>query len=308
VNGEWAILRRNANYRGPRTGVLDAIALREGLDPEQAVSRVQRGEFDGLLLDDALLRPGGAVAQRFAGQQSAGTVTYRAFATRSLHYLALNAGAGPLRDAALRQALAAASDRRALAVVQGATPTDELLPPDPARVGDTGNLAPAEVLDRPGPVRLAMAVQRGCDRCGQFADTVASAVNGLGVSITAVEVANPRAAIRADPAKFDMVDLSTNVPYPDAAAFFAQMLGHDVPRAWLSPSTQSAIARLDTLSGTRREEAAGRLAQRLQRSDVPVIAYGADAIGTLLGPRLACRSWNGIDAGPDLAALCLNDE
>ena len=105
-----------------------------------------------------------------------------------------------------------------------------------------------------------------------------------------------------------MVDLSTNVPYPDPAAFLDRMLGYDVPRAWLPPSTQAAIARLDTLSGRRREEAARRLAQHLQRSDVPVIAYGADAIGTLLGPRLACRTWNGIDAGPDLAALCLNGE
>ena len=39
--------------------------------------------FDGLLLDDALLRPGGAVAHRFAGEQSSGAVTYRAFATRT---------------------------------------------------------------------------------------------------------------------------------------------------------------------------------------------------------------------------------
>jgi ABC-type oligopeptide transport system substrate-binding subunit len=308
VNGEWAILRRNPSYRGPRTGVLDAIALREGLDPEQAVSRVQRGEFDGLLLDDALLRPGGAVADRFAGEQPSGAVTYRAFATRSLRYLALNAGAGPLRNAALRQALAAAIARRPLAVVQGATPTDGLLPPEPASVGDTGNLAPAEVLDGSGPVTLSMALQRGCERCRQFADTVASALKELGMSVPAVQVENPQTAVRARHANFDIVDLSTNVPYPDAAAFLARMLGHDVPRAWLSPSTQSAIARLDTLSGRRREEAARRLARHLQRSDVPVIAYGADATGTLLGPRLACRTWNGIDAGPDLAALCLSGE
>jgi hypothetical protein len=68
------------------------------------------------------------------------------------------------------------------------------------------------------------------------------------------------------------------------------------------------IARLDTHRGRRREEAAQRLAQHLQRSDVPVIAYGADATGTLLGPQLGCRTWNGVDAGPNLAALCLNGE
>ena len=308
VNGEWAILKRNPNYRGPRPGPLDALALREGLDPEQAVSRVQRGEFDGLLLDDALLQPGGAVARRFGGEQPPDTVTYRAFPTRTVHYLALNAGAGPLRDAALRQALAAAIDRRPLAVVQDATPTDGLLPPPPSSLGDTGDSAPAERLDRPGHASLSIAVQRGCERCRQFAHTVASALKVLGVSVVAVEVENPQAAIRAKRSKFDLIDLSTNVPYPDPAAFLQRMLGYDVPRAWLPRFTQAAIARLDTLSGRRREEAALRLARHLQRSDVPVIAYGADAIGSLLGPRLGCRTWNGIDAGPDLAALCLNGE
>jgi DNA-binding SARP family transcriptional activator len=308
VNGEWAILKRNPNYRGPRPGPLDALALREGLDPEQAVSRVQNGEFDGILLDDALLEPGGAVARRFAAEQSRGAVTYRAFSTRTVRYLALNAGAGPLRSPALRQAITAATDRRALAVVQGSTPTDGLLPPGPASVGHTGNGPPAEALDRPRPVSLSMAVQRGCERCRQFANTVASALNELGISVAAVEVKNPQAAIRASPERFDLIDLNTNVPYPDLAAFLERMLGYDVPRAWLPRSTQAAIARLDTLSGRRREEAALRLAQHLQQRAVPVIAYGADAIGTLLGPRLGCRTWNGMDAGPELAALCLNGE
>ena len=306
VNGEWAILKRNPNYRGPRPGPLDALALREGLDPEQAVSRVQRGEFDGLLLDDALLQPGGAVARRFGGEQPPDTVTYRAFPTRTVHYLALNAGAGPLRDAALRRAIATAIDRRALAVVQDATPTDGLLPPPPSSLGVTGDRASAERLDRSGHASLSMAVQRGCERCRQFGNTVASALEELGVSVAAVEVKKPRAAIRADRSRFDLIDLSTNVPYQDRAAFLERMLGADVPRPWLPPSTEAAIARLDTLSGGRRERVARRLAQRLQQTDVPVIAYGADTIGTLLGQRLDCRSWNGIDAGPDLAALCLN--
>jgi ABC-type oligopeptide transport system substrate-binding subunit len=157
-------------------------------------------------------------------------------------------------------------------------------------------------------VSLSMAVQRGCERCRQFVSTVASALNELGVSVAAVEVENPQGAIRANRAKFDLIDLSTNVPYPDPAAFLERMLGDDVPRAWLPPSTRAAMARLDTQSGRRSQEAAQRLAQHLQRSDVPVIAYGADAIGTLLGPRLGCRAWNGIDAGPDLATLCVNGE
>ena len=307
-NGDWAILRPNPNYRGPRRGTLDALAFREGLDPEQAVSRVQRGEFDGLLLDDALLQPGGAVAHRFAGEQPPGGVTYHAFPTRTVRYLALNAGAGPLREAALRHAIAAAIDRRALAAVQDTTAADRLLPPDPGSVGEKRAPASEGDVDRSGRVSLSMAVQSGCERCRQFANTVGSALNELGLSVAAVAVEDPPAAIRANRGKFDLIDLSTNVPYRDPAAFLERMLGADVPRPWLPPSTEAAIARLDGMSGGRRERVARRLAQRLQQTDVPVIAYGVDTIGTLLGPRLGCRSWNGIDAGPDLAALCLNGE
>jgi hypothetical protein len=153
-----------------------------------------------------------------------------------------------------------------------------------------------------------MAVERGCERCQQFANTVASALHELGLHVATVAVEDPQAAIRANRARFDLVDLSTNVPHPDPAAFLERMLGYHVPRGWLPASTQTAIARLDTLSGRRREAAALRLADHLKRTDVPVIAYGADAIGTLLGPRLGCRTWNGIDAGPDLVALCLRSD
>ena len=255
VNGEWAILKRNPNYRGPRRGALDALALREGLDPEQAVSRVQRGEFDGLLLDDALLRPGGAVAHRFAGEQSSGAVTYRAFPTRTVRYLALNAGAGPLRDAALRQAVAAAIDRRALAVVQGATPTDGLLPPEPASVGDTGDRAPAVGVDPAGRAALdggaawlrpLPAVRRhrglGPGRARR------QRRRGRGREPAGRHSSQSREVRPSRPQHQRPAPGSGRVPRADA--------GHDVPRGWLPTSTQAAIARLDTLSVRRREEAA----------------------------------------------------
>ena len=65
-NGEYMILKRNPSYSGPRPARLDAIAFREGFSPETAVGRVEAGLWDGALLDDPLLAPGGLVARHAA--------------------------------------------------------------------------------------------------------------------------------------------------------------------------------------------------------------------------------------------------
>ena len=56
---------------------------------------------------------------------------------------------------------------------------------------------------------------------------------------------------------------------------------------------------LDALDGGARGGPAGRLATR----DVPVVAYGTDTLGAVVGPRLGCGVWNGSTQELDLAAL-----
>jgi hypothetical protein len=51
------------NYSGPHPAKLDAIAFREGISSEHAVARVRSGEWDGAILFDDLLAPGGVVAR-----------------------------------------------------------------------------------------------------------------------------------------------------------------------------------------------------------------------------------------------------
>ena len=63
LNGEYEIVKRNPNYTGPRPARLDAIAFREGISPEHAVARVRSGAWEGALLQDDLLAPGGDVAR-----------------------------------------------------------------------------------------------------------------------------------------------------------------------------------------------------------------------------------------------------
>src|SRR5262249_26255105 len=63
INGEYLILERNPNYGGPPPAKLDAIAFREGISDEHAVARVRSGAWDGAILFDDLLAPGGAAAR-----------------------------------------------------------------------------------------------------------------------------------------------------------------------------------------------------------------------------------------------------
>jgi ABC-type transport system substrate-binding protein len=68
-NGEYQILKRNPNYTGPLAPKLDAIAFREGLSSENAVARLRSDEWDGAILFDDLLAPGGVVARQTAADE-----------------------------------------------------------------------------------------------------------------------------------------------------------------------------------------------------------------------------------------------
>jgi ABC-type transport system substrate-binding protein len=302
ANGEWTLLKRNPNYRGPHPARLDAIVLRVGLDPERAVAKVENGDWQGLSLDDPLLRPERAVARRFGGT---GSIRYFALPSARLEYLALNGGRGPLRDASLRRRVAGAIDRAALASSSDLTPTAGLLPPA-LRGGSIVGPARESRPRRKPHVTLRIAVDQACgESCALFASQIAAHLRPLGIDVVSVVSSNLPAAMRDPAARIDMATLATDFPYPDPASFLAQMLGHDVPASWLPQTTRAALTRLDSLSGSGRDRAAVALARRLGDVDVPVVAFGTPQMGVLLGPELGCRRWDAFDSELDLAALCI---
>jgi ABC-type oligopeptide transport system substrate-binding subunit len=150
-----------------------------------------------------------------------------------------------------------------------------------------------------------MAVQAGEHRSRAFADLVRSALAPLGIEVRPVAVADVSASLRDPAANIQLAALGTQLDYPDPASFLTQMLGHDVPTTWLPRSVHSQVLRLNRLSESARDRAAIRLASRLAKREVPVVAYGTPTLGAVLGDGLGCRVWNGVDAGLDLAALCL---
>ena len=85
------------------------------------------------------------------------------------------------------------------------------------------------------------------------------------------------------------------------------MLLHSLPTGWLPAGVREDVERVSEMSGQARQNAATRLAHRLETEDIPLIAVGVVHVGTVLGPRLGCRTFPPFGFGVDLAALCLVD-
>ena len=326
-NGEYAILTRNPNYGGSRPQRLDAIGFREGIDTAKAVARVQRGSWDAVEGFDASLAPGGIVARRFGGGGRG--LSYRSFARPLTFYLAFDASRPPFSDRRFREAVTLALDRRALSgywnqaptgVAQagpaalrsaptGMEPTARIIPPGVRGGGAAGfqptDLKRAVALTGGRHVTARMAVQAGQHQSRAFAGLVRSALSPLGIEVRPVAVADVSASLREPTAAIQLAALGTQLDYPDPASFLTQMLGYDVPVTWLPRSVHAQVLRLNRLGGSARDRAAIRLASRLARREVPVVAYGTPTLGAVLGDGLGCRVWNGVDAGLDLAALCV---
>jgi peptide/nickel transport system substrate-binding protein len=309
-NGEYAILKRNPNYGGSRPQRLDAIAFREGIDTEKAIERVERGSYDAVEQYDPQLAPGGEVARRLTAATGPRGVGYLAFPQPVTSYLALNAGQRPFSDPRLRRAVAASLDRATLATIGNQTTTDRLLPPA-VRGAGAPHFAPPDIaharrLAGRRHVTVRMAVQSGDDTSRYLVDVVHAALAPLGIDVRPATVTDLHASLGNPADGIQLAALTTTLDYPDPTSFLAQMLGKDVPAAWLPAPTRAAVDRLAHLDGAARDRAALTLAAHLVTQDVPVVAFGTKALGTVVGPRLGCRVWNGVDSGLDLAALCLS--
>jgi len=307
-NGEYEILQRNPNYGGTRPQHLDAIAFREGIDTEKAVERVEHGGWGGIQDYNPVLGPGGEIARRF-GEDPRAAVSHQTFPQAVTSYIALNARSGPLVDPRLRRALALGLARPTLAANGNDVATNQLLPvavrgAKTPRLGDV-DVGRARRLVGARHLSLNMAVQASDETSSHMADLVRAQLAPLGIGVQPRVVPDLAAALRHPGQDIHLAVLTTSLDYPDPASFLTRMLGHDVPASWLPPTTRAAVARLGLRTGAARDRAAVVLAARLETRDVPVVAFGTQELGVVLGRSLGCRVWNGVDAGLDLAALCL---
>jgi DNA-binding SARP family transcriptional activator/ABC-type transport system substrate-binding protein len=310
--GLYVILKRNPNYRGPRPHRFDAFILREGMDPGQAVDRVNEGTWDHVSLRDPLLAPGGAVDREWGAPAAASKngARYIASPVPTVGYIAFNASRPLFSDPGMRVVAANALDRRTLARSRQQVAADQLLPPTVRAFRDRhlfplGSAAhkPSKALGRPVMARATMAVQSGCHACVQVARAVQGQLATIGIRVRPREMPNASARALAQ-APVDMVELRTTVPYADAASFLSSMFGTDIPAAWLPTVVRATVAHLRGLTGHARDAAAVRVADELATHQVPATAFGLGAMGELFAKRLGCIVDQPLGSGTDLAALC----
>lgn len=322
--GELMILRRNPNYTGPRPHFFDSFAIREGIDPGDAVGRVEQGTWDAVsevnkyvtnfpFVEDPLFAPGGALQRAWAANPagSGDGPSYQVTSLPWVDYLAFNASRPLFSERRARVAVASALDRSALATSRSEAPSSKLLPP--AMGGrqsrpyslSVPDLRRAKALLGSADRVAVMAVAVACEQCLHVAQAVKAQLRPIGIAVRlkVMQDVSSEALVRAH---VDLVERVTTLPYPDGASFLVKMLGADVPTAWLPARVRSKVRHVAELNGPHRRGGAVRLAGELARDDVPVAAFAFGTIGELFSDRIGCIQPQPFGTGVDLAALCLN--
>jgi DNA-binding SARP family transcriptional activator/ABC-type oligopeptide transport system substrate-binding subunit len=307
------ILRRNPNYPGPRRQTFDAIAIREKGDASAALDQIQNKGWDGITsMFDPALEPGGLVDRRWGAESPAAPDKQQFFLTpqSATRFIAFNGSRGIFTDARVRRAAALAIDRSALAAAWGALPTDQLLSPALPQYQDrelyprSASVARARTLIEGRSGKALMAIPAGCDQCTEAAHVARRNLATVGINVTIRKLDDLGAAIESG-AKFDLLDTSTALPYPDSASFLTHLFD-DIPSGWLPAGVRARVESLAGMSGNRRQAAAASVADRLATEEVPVAAYGTPQTSQFISPRIGCRVLSPFANGLNLAAACIN--
>lgn len=316
LHGELTLLLRNPNYAGPRAASLDAIALREGVDPAIAIGRVEDGSWDLTMNPNESLEPGAVVDTTWGPESPAaetGDQRYHAVPGHDLVSLALNAGRPLFADARARRAVALAISRTdAASGVGQAIAGDGLvianLPGAPAGPifdpGGDANAAKRAMGDAPGGDAI-FVYPPDCSECPAVLTMLQERLAPLGIDVHGRGMDDPYAAYFGGGADFDMILTYTHVDFADGATFLGNMLGGDVPPDWLPPGVLGSVGALDRRTGDARDHATASLAERLSRDVVPALALARYTWPAFFSQRLSCRVFPVFGAGPDLASFCL---
>jgi ABC-type oligopeptide transport system substrate-binding subunit len=317
---KYVILKRNPLYQGPRPHRVDVIVLREGVDTSVALDRIQHRGWDGIVssghaatqFTDPSLDPGKAIATEY-GNGSHARLEYIPVPLAHTTFIALNAVHGPLADPTVRRAIAFAVDRTAIAPVWDSTPTDQLLPPV---VGGFHNrdlypfhpdLTKATALMHGRRFDAVMDLDRPGDEglVHEFR-LLRQELRRIGIRLRRNDL-HGRAeqhALKTEQPRIDLLDGGV-LDGPDGASFLATVLTTNaVPPGWVTPKVRQTVERVNRLSGSKRQAAAGALADRLLKLEVPLVAIGNRAEGELFAPTVGCRVFPPTGRGVDLAALC----
>ncbi|HEY7282450.1 MAG TPA: ABC transporter substrate-binding protein [Actinomycetota bacterium] len=317
--GEYTILEKNPNYGGSHPGHFDSIALREGVDPGQAVERVRDGTWDGIVhMNDPLLAPDGPVASRY-GTPAAGDPVYTAVPMSLFtDYVEFNAAKGhPFSDLDLRRAAAFALDRPALAAAYGGefpngvvadagmvAPNFPGVPEMPFSADGPDLDAARRLLQGRTPVHVTMPVSTNCDQCRRQEDAVVQQLEAVGFRVDTVEEEDPYQSIHDHPGSYDLRGAGSAPDWPDLATYMPLLFGEYIPASWLPPGVADAATAVTNAPPDERYRRALEFLAGPVADSVPATGTGDSVAGMLLSPRLGCQLFPPFGSGVDLAALC----
>jgi ABC-type transport system substrate-binding protein len=322
LNGEYIILKRNPNYTGPRPHRLDAIALREGVDPGLAVRRVQEEGWNGITdIQDPIFEPEGALASQWGPGSAAARKEGQRFypvLDGGVLFMEFNANRPLFADRKVREAASLALDRGLLGrLLVDAVPAGDLLASNLPGVPTPGpEPLPAPDLDR---ARELMGGRTGkgvmsinppdqCPSCSQVADAVKSELAQIGIDVR-INVVPPGtssfeyahrpgsrvdlrfAGFNADP--YELVVL---------AHYLSDLTGGF--KGWWPADVRKAGERLAGLSGAEFDAGVQSFVAMLKNEAV-LAPVAHTILPAYLSPGLGCRVFPPFGYGVDLAAMCL---
>ncbi len=316
VGGQYLILERNPNYPGPRKVGADSVVWLTGIDPSDAISRLEAGSVDLVPTIDQL-DPQGAIAGQWGpGSSAARSGDQRYFRTDGggLLFLSLNPRDPLLKDPNVRRAVALVLNRTDMARSFNLVATSGLLPSvvtgrprsQPFKLdggSDPAALAEAKRLMGGRTGSIVISYGRDCDQCQRMATRMATDLQAIGIALTVENDDDPNAAAVAKGSDISMVIEFVQPRYPDAGALLDDLRSAGPP-VWLGSGTDAAIAGLDRLAEPQRTAAAADLVDRLERAEVRVIPFGAGWRAAYVGPGVSCEVFAPSSPGLDLVSLC----
>ncbi len=310
VDGDRVVLLRNPNYGGSRARRPARIVITDDIPTEKAVALVDSGKLDYLPYDfspaSSLLGPQGPLARR---------PRFSVHTQPMFDFIVFNTRRPLFRSMRLRQAVAAALDRPAMARAFWDAPTGDRivqLPGYGAAVSGP-DLRAARRLAGFRTRRAVLLMPCGFDASGA-ASVLRSNLARIGMTVLIVHDAGcDAAAVAAAFRKADMIigtSLMCSACERDPVVFFDGVLRHAVwgaplpPGPWSGPEFRMQLARAAALRGRARVAGYRRLDAELARY-APVVVYGAFLYPEYFGARVGCKRFPPYQQGVDLGALCV---
>lgn len=84
--------------------------------------------------------------------------------------------------------------------------------------------------------------------CAHSARIVQSNLGAIGIHVSVRDIGSLGASFRSG-ARFDLLHLRSDLPYPDPASYLEQFL-EDLPAGWIPPAVSARVRGVMTLNGT----------------------------------------------------------